>query len=101
MKHWSFGVFDFGIEVVGKVGVFREGVKVKVPEYIFGLFEYRIEVIEREVLDNEKHNSVEEKEDKTDSNKRVCVDIEFILVLLINLLVDMITNIYYLVYLFY
>lgn len=48
----SFGVFDFGIEVAGEVGVLGESVDIKVPEYALGLFEYRVEVVECEVLNN-------------------------------------------------
>ena len=48
----SFGVFDFGIEVAGEVGVLGEGVEVEVPEDILGLFEHLVVVVEGEMQYN-------------------------------------------------
>lgn len=48
----SSRVFDFGIEVAGEVGVLGESVYIEVPEYILGLFEYRVEMVECEMLDH-------------------------------------------------
>lgn len=97
----SLGVFDFSVEVTGKVGVFWEGVKIEVSEYVLGLFEYRVEVVECKMLYDKEYYCVENYKYNTNADKRVGVYMEFVLILLIDLLINLITNFNDLVYILY
>ena len=54
-------------------------------EYILGLFEYRVEVVKGKVLYDKEYNGIENYKYNTNGDKRVGVDVEFVLILLIDL----------------